>query len=280
MSATAHAAPRPLGGLVLHQFRYELLAFWRNPQARFFTLALPVIFLVLLSSVFGNDTTRIGGHVVKQSTYYVGHIVALGVISTKLTSLTHDELISASFVNLMIAITTQRESGILKRRRAAPISAWVLITGRALSSVVISVAIVVLLIVVGRLAYGVSLPGHTLPALAVAVVLGSAAFCALAFGLASFVASADAAQPVTQAVVLPLYFISGIFIPDKNIPGWLIDVADVFPVRHLAKAMFTSFDPATHGVGFSGRDLLVVAGWGVAGLVVALWRFSWVPRSK
>jgi len=267
VSATAHAAPRPLGGLVLHQFRYELLAFWRNPQARFFTLALPVIFLVLLSSVFGNDTTRIGGHVVKQSTYYVGHIVALGVIS-------------ASFVNLMIAITTQRESGILKRRRAAPISAWVLIAGRALSSVVISVAIVVLLIVVGRLAYGVSLPGHTLPALAVAVVLGSAAFCALAFGLASFVASADAAQPVTQAVVLPLYFISGIFIPDKNIPGWLIDVADVFPVRHLAKAMFTSFDPATHGVGFSGRDLLVVAGWGVAGLVVALWRFSWVPRSK
>jgi len=37
------SAPR----LVLHQSRYELLAFWRNPQSRFFTLVFPIIFLVI-----------------------------------------------------------------------------------------------------------------------------------------------------------------------------------------------------------------------------------------
>ena len=40
----------------VHQFRYDVRAFWRNPQSRFFTLALPVLFLVIFASVFGGGT--------------------------------------------------------------------------------------------------------------------------------------------------------------------------------------------------------------------------------
>src|SRR6516165_5972453 len=70
-------------------------------------------------------------------------------------------------------------------------------------------------------------------------------------------------QPLTQAVMLPLYFISGVFVAASVLPQWLIDVADVFPVRHLAAALLTAYNPNTTGAGFAGTDLLIVAAWGV-----------------
>ena len=81
--------------LVLHQARFDLLGFVRNRQARFFTLVLPILFLVIFVSVFGND--KIGPEHVKASTYYVPGLSALGVIA-------------GSFVNLVISITAQREA--------------------------------------------------------------------------------------------------------------------------------------------------------------------------
>ena len=51
----------------------------------------------------------------------------------------------------------------------------------------------------------------------------------------------------------------------------------VFPVRHLAAALLTVYNPHTRGTGLAGADPLVVAAWGVAGLFVALRRFSRDP---
>jgi ABC-2 type transport system permease protein len=253
--------------LVVHQTRYELASFWRNPQSRFFTLVLPIIFLVIFVAVFGNHTTPIGGGVrIKTSTYYVPGIVALGIIA-------------ASFVNLVITITDQRERSVLKRRRATPVPAWVLIAGRALTSIVVSFAIVIVLIALGWIAFGVTLPTATIPGVAIATIVGSTSFCCLGYALSSFVRSADAAQPVVQALILPLYFISGVFIPDHTIPSWLRRAANIFPVRHLAQALRTAFNPTTSGAGIAGTHLLILAAWGAAGLIVALRRFSWVPTA-
>jgi ABC-2 type transport system permease protein len=92
--------------------------------------------------------------------------------------------------------------------------------------------------------------------------------------------NSDSAQPVTQATMLPLYFISGVFIAVSTLPRWLVDVADVFPVRHLAAALLTAYNPHTTGAVLAGTDLLVVALWGAGGLAIALWRFGWVPLSR
>jgi ABC-2 type transport system permease protein len=251
--------------LVAHQLRYDLLVSWRNPQSRFFTLALPVIFLVLLTSLFGNHTSHINGHAIKNSAYYVPGICALGIIS-------------ASFVNLVITITAQRESGVLKRRRSTPVPAWVLIASRALTAAIISIVLVIAIVVIGKIAYGVSFPSATIPGLALSVVVGAACFCCLAFALASFIHNEDAAQPIVQATILPLYFISGIFIPKNQLSSTLKDIASVFPVSHLNNALFKAFDPTTTGAGVSGHDLLILAIWGVGGLLIALRRFSWSPR--
>ena len=250
--------------MVLHQFRYDLLGFLRNQQARFFTVALPIIFLVIFVSVFGND--KLGPQGIKASTYYVPGISALAVIA-------------GSFVNLVISVTAQRESGVLKRRRATPVRAWVLIAGRALAAIVVALAVMTVLLLIGRFGYGVKLPTSTLPGAVVTAVIGAVAFCCLAYALTTFVSNEDAAQPMVQAIMLPLYFISGVFIPNISLPTWLRDVAKVFPVQHLADGLHHAFNPSTHGIGIVWSDIGILVLWGVVGLAVALWRFSWAPTS-
>jgi ABC-2 type transport system permease protein len=251
--------------LVGHQLRYDLLSALRNPQSRFFTLALPVIFLVIFSSVFGDSTTHLHGHLIKNSTYYVPGIATLGVVAV-------------SFVNLVITVVVMRESGVLKRRRSTPVPAWVLIAGRAITAVILAAVIVAILLVIGRVAYGVRVRTEAIPGLVLTVGVGAACFCCISYAVASFIHSEDSAQPIIQAVVLPLYFISGVFIPKAQLSSTLRDVGNIFPIGHLNEALFKAFDPTATGAGIAGSDLLILAVWGVAGLLVGLRRFSWAPQ--
>jgi len=108
--------------------------------------------------------------------------------------------------------------------------------------------------------------------------VGAFAFSCIGFALTTVIPSEDAAPAVTNAAVLPLYFISGVFIPESEIPQGVLHVADLFPIRHFFEAFFTAWDPATSGAGIEWGDLAIVAGWGLAGLAIALWRFRWEPR--
>ena len=255
--------------MALHQFSYDLCAFIRNRQAQFFTLALPVLFLVILATLFGGkgNTTAVFGGRISTAVYYVPGIIALGVIA-------------ASFANLVASVVTQRERGVLKRRRATPVPAASIIVSRVITSIVIAVVMAAVLLGIGWAAYGAHVPGRTALALAVTVVVGAASFCCLGYALTSVIHNEDATQPTTTAITLPLYFISGVFVPVAILPHWLADVADVFPVRHLANALLTAYNPHTTGLGFAGQDLLVVAAWGVAGLLIALRTFSWLPLGR
>lgn len=251
--------------LVLHQFRYDQRMFWRQPESVFFTVALPLIFLFIFVSIFGNDETDIGGgRMVKGSTYYVPGIVALGIIS-------------ATLFNLSINLTIQRERGTLKRIRSTPLPPSVFMAGRIATATVVSLLLVVTVTLIGRVVYGVNVPTSTLPGLVLTAVVGTASFCALGFALAAFIPSENAAPAVVNAVILPLYFFSGIFIPD--VPKWMDSVASLFPVKHLFDAMLRAFDPATMGAGIKFDNLAVLALWGVFGLVVAVFKFSWTPRT-
>jgi len=248
---------------------YDLRAFARDRQSRFFTLALPVLFLVIFASVFGGSghTTPVAGGRISTSVYYVPGVIALGVIA-------------ACFGNLVASVTAQRERGVLKRRRATPVPAVAVVAGRVLTAVVIAVVMAAVLLGIGWAAYGAHVPGRTAPALAVTVVIGAACFCCLGYALTSLIRNEDAAQPVTQALLLPLYFISGVFVAVSILPHWLADIGEIFPVRHLANALLTAYNPHTTGLGFAGRDLLIVAAWGAAGLLIALRKFTWLPRGR
>jgi len=250
--------------LVLHQARYDLLGILRNRQARFFTLVLPLLFLIIFVGVFGDHV--VGPGRTKASAYYVPGLAALGVIA-------------ASFVNLVISITAQRETGILKRRRATPMPAWALIAGRTLTAVTVSLVVLTVLLAFGRFVYHVKVPTSTLPGIALTAVVGSITFCVLGYALSTAIKNEDAAQPMVQAIMLPLYFISGVFVPNIQLPSWLRHVAQVFPVEHLSDGLHKAYAAHVHGVGIVWSDIGVLALWAAVGLTVALLRFSWLPQA-
>lgn len=249
--------------MIRHQFRYDLLAFFRNRQLRFFTILLPLLILIIFVSVFGNGTLTKG---VKASTYYVPGLAAMGIIA-------------GSFFNLVISLTAQRESGVLKRRRATPVPARVLIAGRALAAIVVAISVMTALLLIGRFGYSVELPIHTLPGVLATGMIGAITFTCLAYALSTAIHDEDAAQPIVQGIMLPLYFISGIFVPSVKLPSWLRDVAEAFPVQRLADGLHQAFDPATHGAGFAWSDIGVLLLWAAVGLAVALRRFTWTPTA-
>ena len=248
--------------LAVHQFRYDQKAFWRNPASVFFTVMFPVVLLVIFNLLFGNQ--RIEGLGVETSTYYVPAIITLAVIT-------------ATAQSLAISLTQDREMGLLKRVRGTPLPPASFIGGRIGNSLIVSVMMLVLLALLGRVAYGVEIPFERLPAVLVTLVVGAIAFSCIGFALTVLIPSRDAAPPIVNAALLPLYFISGVFVPEDEIPSGVLDFAGLFPIRHFFEAFFEAWDPSTSGAGFEWGDLAVVAAWGLVGLVVALRWFRWEP---
>lgn len=249
--------------LVGHQFRYDQKAFWRNPASVFFTVMFPVILFLILAVVFSGENVDVRGGI-DATTYYVPAIMSLAIIS-------------ATMQTLAMTLVIAREDGRLKRGRGTPMPPWVFIAGRVGNSIVVALMMLVLLAAIGA-AFGADVPWDRLPAILLTLVIGAAAFCCLGIALTAAIPSQDAAAAIVNAMLLPLYFLSGVFIPEDQIPGGVLGFADLFPVRHFFDAFFDAYVPAG-GSAVSWDNLAVVALWGIAGLVLAIRFFRWTPRS-
>jgi ABC-2 type transport system permease protein len=250
--------------LALRQVRYTNRSFWRNPASAFFTIAFPLMFLVIFTALFGNDTISVAGRKISLSTYYVSAIAAFSIIT-------------ATYTNLAISVTFQRDGGVLKRIRGTPLSAWAYLFGRVAHALVVSVLLVAAVVAFGALFYHADVPTRTLPAFLLTVAVGSMSFSALGMAMTAAVPNADAAPAVVNAVIMPLLFLGDIFIPIRNPHAWYVTVSKFFPVYHFAQAMKGAYF-APHGGGLQGGHVLIVAIWGVVGVLLSVRFFSWEPR--
>ena len=251
--------------LALRQILYINQAFVRNPASAFFTLVFPLMFLVIFTVIFGSGTMRVSRDVtVHVSTFYVPAISAFSVIT-------------ACYTNIAIGLTFARDSGALKRMRGSPMPAWAYMFARIVHAVLVASLLVVICAAFGAVFYQATLPTSTLPAFLLALVVGAATFCALGVAVTSVIPTSDAAPAIVNASVLPLMFISNVFIPLENPPAWIDIVAKIFPVRHFADALIGSFFQL-NGSGLHANDLLVLGAWGAGGLIVAVRLFDWEPR--
>jgi ABC-2 type transport system permease protein len=252
--------------LLLTQVRATNRAFWRNPASAFFTFAFPLMFLVIFTALLGSGRVEVAPNVfIDQSSYYVAAMASFSVIA-------------ATYTNLAISITFTRDTGILKRTRGTPLPGWVYLTGRVIHAILVSLLLVVITAAFGVIFYQADVPtGTRLWEHLLTVVVGAMSFSALGLATTALVPNAEAAPPIVNAIILPLLFLSGIFIPlGVDAPTWMKVVGNVFPVKHFAEAMLGSF----YGFPFpfEWSDVLIVAAWGVAGLVLAVRFFSWEPR--
>jgi ABC-2 type transport system permease protein len=250
--------------LTLSQVRYVNKAFWRNPSSAFFTFAFPLMFLVIFTALLGHNTEHLGRVTIKTSTYYVAAMAAFAVIT-------------ACYNNIAIGISFQRDAGVLKRINGTPLPTTSFIAARIIHAVLISFLLVTATALFGRAFYNADIPsGITLVRFLIMLAIGSAAFCALGLAITAVIPNGDAAAPIVNASILPLLFLSGIFIAfDNATPAWIQWVARIFPIRHFAAGMQAGF----LGTPFHWSDVLIVTIWGIAGLALAIRYFTWEPRT-
>jgi len=254
---------------LLTQARYALVTATRSPRVIAFGIAFPIVLLVLFNSIFtsgSNRTTQFAGGTITTKAYFTAGLTAYAIMLQ-------------TFTQLVVSVTTQRESGQLKRLRGTPMPAWTFIAAYVLRSIVLVILMVIALFGIGVVAFGVSLRAEAIPGIVVYAALGTAAFTTLGIAATVLTSSVDAATSVGPFAAVILSFISGVFLPISQLPSWLASVGKVFPLYHLADGLQRTVVSGSSGSGLVGDDLLVLALWGAGGLLFAARRFRWEPQA-
>ena len=258
--------------LIYLQVKYQNKIFWRTPVSAFFTIVFPLMFLVLFTAIFGNDEIESLG--VTTAQFYAPALAVFGAAS-------------ATYTNLSVTTAIARDEGILKKIRGTPLPPWVYIAGRVGSAVWIALIAVVIMMTVGSVVYGVEVFGSTLVAATLSFVAGAAAFAALGLMVAALVPNSDSAPAVANATLLPIAFVSDVFLVTEDGPAWMDAVGNFFPLKHFVTAFGGAFNPtlAGNGLAWSGTDseyaiglhLAVMLAWGLGAAVIAVKFFKWDP---
>jgi ABC-2 type transport system permease protein len=245
------------------QIRYQNKIFFRNPTAAFFTLFFPLMIFVVFSLMFGNQEIEYLG--VTTAQYYAPSMAVFAAVS-------------ATYTNLAVTTAYQRDQGILKRVRGAPLPAAVYMGGKIVSAIMIATISVVIMMTIGVVFYGVQIYAATLASAIVTFAIGVATFASLGLLVAAVVPTGEAATAVANATLLPLAFFSGVFlVPSADSPAWLDTVANIFPLKHFVTPFVAAFNPQTVGGGWDWASLAYMTLWGVVAVVLAIRWFKWEP---
>jgi ABC-2 type transport system permease protein len=246
--------------VLVHQLRFEQKTFWRSREAAVFIFVFPLLLYALLGSVYGDE------------------IDGVPAVDILLAGLFGYGAANTAFGGLAIVLVVRRESGVLKRIRATPLPPATYLAAVLLSTLVNFALQAVSLLVLGGLVFDASMPANWL-GFAGAIVLGVASFAGLGLAAAALIRSAEGVSAVVNVVILPMAFLSGAFGPTRDFPAFLQAIADVLPL--------TYFIEIVNGVYLDGdslfadpKALVITLAWGVAGVLVALRRFGWMPRER
>ncbi len=243
-----------------HQLRAEQLVFWRSREAAVFIFIFPPMLYLLLGSVYdGTIDGRPAADVL------LAGMLGYGAANT-------------AFAGLTIQLVIRRESGVLKRLRATPLPQWTYLTAVLLSTLAVFALQTLVMIGMGQLLFDATLPERWL-SLALALLLGVAAFAGIGFGAASLIRSDEGSSAVVNVILLPMAFLSGSFGPTTDYPEVLQAIGDVLPLKHFVDIVDSVY-LEDERLWEQGRDVAFVAAWGLAGLIVAARRFTWEPRER
>jgi ABC-2 type transport system permease protein len=268
-AAEARPAYRPPSLLSVCRVRaaVELKTFMREREAVVFTFAFPVLLLVIFGAIFGHQDVE-GGVTFAQ--VFVAGMIAAG-------------LFASSFQNLAISIPIERDSGALKRLAGTPMPRSAYFVGKIALVAVVAAVQQVLLLAVGVVFYGLSLPSDAGRWLTYAwvSVLGIAACTLLGIAATALVKNGKTAPAVISPIAIVLQFISGVFVVFAALPAWMQTIASLFPLKWMTQGMRSVFLPDEYqsqepaGSWEHGRIALVLGIWLVVGLLVAVRTFRW-----
>lgn len=244
--------------LFLHQLRVEQLVYWRSRESAVFTFIFPLLLFVLLGSV------------------YSGHIYGVPASQALLAALLGYGCAMVAFAGLAITLTLRREQAILKRLRGTPLPPIVYIGSVLASTLLVFAAEAVALFLLGRAVFGTPFPARV-GSVILLVVLGAVCFAALGVGLSGLIRSGEGSSAVVNLIVLPMSFLTGAFGPTHHYPRFLRAIGDVLPLKYLVD-LSNAVYLHKHSFWSQGTAIGVLLAWGVAGVLVAAFKFRWEPR--
>ncbi len=253
--------------MLWRQTRAQNRAFWRVPIGAFFTLGLPLFILVLFVALFGNDPIDSAYGSVKTAQFYAPGLAVFAAAS-------------ATYTNIGMNLSMRRDEGILKRVRGTPLPPWIYLAGVVLSGVWVALVSTTVMMGLGVAVYDVNIELSKMPAAVLSFVVGTITFAMLGIALAAVAKSASAAPGIANSTILPLAFISQVFISlgeSRDMPGWLELAGNIFPLKHFALSFGEAFSPFSDAPAFEWGHIAVMAIWAVIGGLVAWRKFGWDP---
>jgi ABC-2 type transport system permease protein len=268
---TTVAMPSPVR-VGLSRGALELKAFFREREAVVFTVAMPVILLLIFGTIFEGEIDQTG---VDFRQYFAAGIIASGIMST-------------TFVSLGVAIAQERDDGTLKRLYGTPMPKSAYFIGKTISALVLSLLETVVLFVLGHLMFGLKPPSTPERWLTFAwvFVAGVTVCTLLGIAVSSVPRSGRSAAAVLNVPYLVLQFISGVYLPFGELPSGVQQAGALFPLKWVSQGLRSALLPdallpaePAHAWEH-GRTGLVLAAWAVAGLALCLTTFRWKRRRE
>lgn len=255
--------------LARRQGGIEIKQFMRSRESVVFTMAFPVIMILIFASIF-DDEIAPG---VNYTQYFITGMIATG-------------LMTVGFQSLGIQIPIERDKGVLKRYRGTPMPKWVYFAGKVLMVAAIGVVEIVILLAISIALFDLEAPASAEKWFTFAWVsilgLSACTLCGIAFS--SVPRNARSATAVVTPVALVLQFISGVFFVFTDLPAWMQQIAAIFPLKWMCQGLrsvflpdsFAAAEPA--GSWELGKVALILAAWCVVGLVLCVRTFRWSDK--
>jgi len=246
----------------------DVLRFWYDKARMLSALLFPVIFLFIFGSGLRGTIGIMGGGVDFVQFMYPG-IIGMSVLM-------------GSFMS-GVSIVWDREFGFLKEVLVAPISRISVALGRALGSATVATIQGIMILVLAPV-IKVSLSVWTVLALIPLMFLLATSMGSLGILLASRVKSTEAFQAIMQMLMFPMIFLSGVFFPMQNLPGWMSVIVKINPATYgvstirqvvLGTPPDSPFNIVLFGHVMTVWDnIIVLAAFGAVMLALAMWSFG------
>ncbi len=190
------------------------------------------------------------GKLVNTTTNY-SHFVLPGVIAMT--------IMQGGIYSLAYWMVDLKARGAIKRFLATPLKTWQLILSLICARLVIVVIQVIILTLLGVLAFHADFAGNFFSVL-ILILLGGGIFLLVGLLIANYAKSYDSAAPITSAIGLPLLFLSNIFYPLDALPHSLQVIARALPITYLADGLRQAYLFPFDGLVIS-KDISILFGW-------------------
>ncbi|TXS38142.1 ABC transporter permease [Streptomyces sp. OR43] len=237
--------------------RSEARLFLREPGSLFWILAFPTVLMTILGLIpsFREHDDALGGRRVID--LYVPVAVLLAMIMAGLQAMPP-------------VLTGYRERGILRRMSTTPVRPSAVLGAQIVLHGAAALGSALLVMAVGRIAFGVRLPGQPFGYL-LGLLLAVACVLALGALVCAVSRTTKIAAAIGSVVFFVTMFTAGVWVPVQTMPGTLRHIVQVTPFGAASQVL----DRAAAGAWPSWAYLGVVALWTVLAATAAIRTFRW-----